>query len=145
MGDFLPRCISSSHPVSLSSCHNVVQVERHSGWRDCTILSNSLIFFFSIHLLTALCTTQVSYDIMRGWGGKEKGTRRQWEITHDKLTLHCTAGEGQAISFSKLNFSSILCWPLLQMNLLTIDHFASPMLRKTCALKHVQLHWNFRN
>lgn len=45
--DFLPPCISSSHPFSLSSCHNVLQVGRHGGWTDCTIPSNSLISFSS--------------------------------------------------------------------------------------------------
>lgn len=39
-----------------------------------------------------------------GMGEKKKqGTSRRWETIHDKLMLYCVAGEGQTISFSKLD------------------------------------------
>lgn len=72
-GDFLPPCISSPHPFALSSCHNVVQVGRHSGWTDCTIPSNSLIFKF-IYWLSFV----QQWWATTAWGdGRKKKSREQ--------------------------------------------------------------------
>lgn len=59
--------------------------------------------------------------------------------------LQCMASKVKAISFSKLNFSSILHWPQLQMSVLAIDHLVSLGLGSTCTLKHVQLSWNYKH
>lgn len=45
MWDFLSPRIPSSHPFSISFCHNVFQVGGHSGWTYCTMPSNSLNFY----------------------------------------------------------------------------------------------------
>lgn len=81
---FLPPPASpSSHPSSLSPCHNVVQVGSCGGWTGCTVPSNSSIFLGGggfAHLLTLLCTTKVNYNSIRererksvGWGDSGGG------------------------------------------------------------------------
>lgn len=121
MWDSLPSpcLLSSPHPFSLSLCHNVVQVGRHSGWTDCTIPSNSLIFLFIYGLSS----------VQQKWK-KKWGTRRQRKIIYDTVALHYMAREGQAISFSKINFGSILHRPQLQINVPNIDHFPHTMKRQ---------------
>lgn len=78
MCDFLRPYISSSHPFSLSSCHNVLQVAK-------ALLAEQIalslpISSFSIHLLTVLSVQQKWATVQQHQGIEEKrlGTRRQW-------------------------------------------------------------------
>lgn len=78
MCDFLRPYISSSHPFSLSSCHNVLQVAK-------ALLAEQIALYlpissFSIHLLTVLFVQQKWATVQQHQGIEEKrlGTRRQW-------------------------------------------------------------------
>lgn len=127
-GDFLPPCISSPHPFALSSCHNVVQVGRHSGWTDCTIPSNSLIFKF-IYWLSFV----QQWWATTAWGDGRKKKKSREQVDGGRLFMTNWCCTAWLVKVKQSHFpSSILYWPRLQMNFQVIDHLVSNILACTC-------------